>query len=191
MEQFFLWDFECSFYLCQKTLSIWSRCLEFTVSFHFYWHTRCPSGACRGFYRLVCFSNSNEKLSQHSCNFLFWCIICFFHPSFINPSHLSGFYQSTWSIIKRSHLDACIAKLLTMFKWKEAVDPGRFLLPIFSFYAGRVFSLPLVVSVNISPLLPKAHCFLSFALWVALEFYFLLYKLLWSSTKYLCSLGTL
>ncbi len=45
---------------------------------------------------------------QHSCNFLFWCIICFFHPSFINASHLSGFYQSTWSMIKRSHaLPSC------------------------------------------------------------------------------------
>ncbi len=113
---------------------------------------------------------------QHSCNFLFWCIICFFHPSFINASHLSGFYQSTWSMIKRSHaLPSC---------WP---CPLKICAAGFRFSTGRVFSLSLVVSVSISPLLPKALCVLSFALWVVFELYFLLCWLLWSSAGCLCS----
>lgn len=138
-----------------------------------------PSRACRGFYHLVCFSNSNEKLSQHSCNFLFWCIICFF------PSLLHKSFTSLWLLsvdLKHNQKVTCIAKLLTMSKWRED------LCCWFSVSVQAACFPCLSLWVSISPLLPKALCFLSFALWVGLEFYFLLCWLLWSSAGFLCSL---
>ncbi len=101
------------------------------------------------------------------------------------PSLLHKCFTSLWLLsvdLKHDQKVTCIAKLLTMSKCPLMICAAGF-----RFSTGRVFSLSLVVSVSISPLLPKALCFLSFALWVVFELYFLLCWLLWSSAGCLCS----
>lgn len=104
-----MWDFECRFYAYQKTLSIWSPLSWIYCKFPFLLaYSLIRAELAEAF--IIWYAFQIQMKSCHNIPVTSSSDVSsvFFHPSFINPSHLSGFYQSTWSIIKRSHaLPSC------------------------------------------------------------------------------------